>query len=92
MATVWGFDSVRLAVGKWLGFHWRICERVQYRTVRHGTHVALLETLWEVATYARYAEEEGLAAGGGSLTPLQGQKARLKYPPPRNIGGAGTGD
>jgi hypothetical protein len=52
----------------------------------------LLETLWEVATYARYAEEEGLAAGGGSLTPLQGQKARLKYPPPRTIGGAGTGD
>jgi len=52
-----------------------------------SAHLGLLSSLWEVATYARYAEEEGLTAD--SLTPLQGQKARLKYPPPRNIGGAG---
>ena len=50
----------------------------------------LLANLWELATYARYAEEEGLSAS--TLTPLQGQKARLKYPPPRNIGGIGMGD
>ena len=48
----------------------------------------LLMNLWEEATYARYAEEEGVSAK--NLTPLQGQKARLKYPAPRNIGGTGT--
>lgn len=49
----------------------------------------LLTNLWEMASYARYAEEEGLSPTG--LTPLHGQKARLKYPPPRNIGGHGIG-
>ena len=53
------------------------------------TSVCAAQGLWELAVYARYAAEEGLSAA--TLTPLQGQKARLKYPPPRNIGGAGTG-
>ena len=53
------------------------------------TSACAAQGLWELAVYARYAAEEGLSAA--TLTPLQGQKARLKYPPPRNIGGAGTG-
>ena len=53
------------------------------------TSVCAAQGLWELAVYARYAAEEGLSAA--TLTPLQGQKARLKFPPPRNIGGAGTG-
>ena len=58
--------------------------------VYNCTAQGLLSNLWELATYARYAEEQGLSAN--SLTPLQGQVARMKYPPPRNIGGIGTGD
>ena len=53
------------------------------------TSACAAQGLWELAVYARYAAEEGLSAA--TLTPLQGQKARLKFPPPRNIGGAGTG-
>ena len=45
-----------------------------------STHLGLLSSLWEVATYARYAEEEGLTAD--ALTPLQGQKVSFQWKNP----------
>ena len=52
-------------------------------------HQGLLLTLWQQAAYARYAEELGVAVA--DLDGQQGQLAELKYPPPRNVGGIGTG-
>lgn len=51
-------------------------------------HNGLLGSLWTEASYARYASEHGVDMN--KLTPLEGQKAIIAYPPPRNIGGIGT--